>query len=56
MRGPASARFSGGSVKESDGDGNANIRFSKPITFSDFPLPEIVLYCANNTIFLPSEY
>ena len=37
-------------------DGNGNIVFSKEIEFTDFPLPEITLWFANNTIFLPSEY
>jgi hypothetical protein len=37
-------------------DGNGNIIFSMQIPFTDFPLPEIVLYFTNNTILLPSEY
>jgi hypothetical protein len=36
-------------------DGNGNIVLSKNIEFTDFPLPEITLYCTNNTILLPSE-
>jgi hypothetical protein len=37
-------------------DGNDRIVFTKPIEYTDFPLPEIALYFANNTILLPSEY
>ena len=37
-------------------DGNGNAVYSKKIEFTDFPLEEIVFYCANNTIMLPSEY
>ena len=37
-------------------DGNGNIVASKHITFTDFPLPEVKLYCTNNVILLPSEY
>ena len=37
-------------------DGNGNVVFSKAITFTDFPLPEITLWFANNTIYLPSEH
>jgi hypothetical protein len=37
-------------------DGNANICFSKPIAFGDFPPSEITFYCAINTIFLRDEY
>ena len=37
-------------------DGNGNIVFSKDIEFTDFPLPEITLWFANNTIYLPSEH
>jgi hypothetical protein len=29
---------------------------SCPIAFTDFPLDEITLYFANNTIYLPSEH
>jgi hypothetical protein len=32
-------------------DGNGNAVFSKEITFTDFPLPEIKLFFQNNTIF-----
>jgi hypothetical protein len=38
------------------GDGNDNIVFTKKIPFTDFPLAEITLWFANNTIFLPSEH
>lgn len=37
-------------------DGNYNVVFTKALEFTDFPEPEIVLWFANNTIFLPSEY
>jgi len=37
-------------------DGNGNIVYTKPIPFTDFPLPEIKLYFADNVILLPSEY
>jgi hypothetical protein len=37
-------------------DGNGNKVFEKALEFADFPLPEITLWFANNTIFLPSEY
>ena len=37
-------------------DGNSNVIFSKPLEYTDFPLPEITLYFTNNVILLPSEY
>ena len=37
-------------------DGNGKKVFEKALEFTDFPLPEITLWFANNTIFLPSEY
>ena len=37
-------------------DGNSNIRFSKEIEFTDFPLDEIRFYFSGNVILLPSEY
>jgi hypothetical protein len=37
-------------------DGNDLTLFSKGISFTDFPLPEITLYFCNNVILLPSEY
>ena len=37
-------------------DGNGNKVFEKALEFTDFPLFEITLWFANNTIFLPSEY
>ena len=37
-------------------DGNGRKLFSKKIPYTDFPLPEIVLYYTNHTILLPSEY
>jgi len=35
---------------------NENIVFRKPIPYTDFPLDEITLWFANNTIYLPSEH
>jgi len=37
-------------------DGNGGAVFQKPIPVTDFPLPEITLWFANNTIYLPSEH
>ena len=37
-------------------DGDGNVVFTKRIEFTDFPLAEIKLYYADNTILLPSEY
>lgn len=37
-------------------DGNRNIVYTKPIPFTDFPLPEIRLYFTDDVILLPSEY
>jgi prepilin-type processing-associated H-X9-DG protein len=37
-------------------DGNGRVVFEKPIPLTDFPLPEISLWFANNTIYLPSEH
>ena len=37
-------------------DGNGNIVFTKEIEYTDFPLDEITLWFANNTIYLPSEH
>jgi hypothetical protein len=37
-------------------DGNGNIVSTKEVLFTDFPLPEVTLYFANNVIHLPSEY
>lgn len=36
-------------------DGNHNAVFSKELTFTDFPLPEIVFWFENDTLYLPSE-
>ena len=38
------------------GDGNGRTVFDKTIDFTDFPLPEIVLWFTDNVILLPSEY
>ena len=37
-------------------DGNGNAVYSKAIPYTDFPLPEIVLYFTDGVILLPSEY
>ena len=37
-------------------DGNSNIRFSKRIEFTDFPLDEVAFYFTGHVIMLPSEY
>ena len=37
-------------------DGNGNMVFTKALEFTDFPLSEITLWFANNTIYLPSEH
>jgi hypothetical protein len=38
------------------GDGNDNIVYTQHIEFTDFPLDEITLWFANNTIYLPTEH
>jgi hypothetical protein len=37
-------------------DGNGKAVFTKQISFTDFPLDEIMLYFTDNVILLPSEY
>lgn len=37
-------------------DGNYNIRLSKEIEFTDFPLDEIAIYMTGSVIMLTSEY
>jgi hypothetical protein len=37
-------------------DGNGEIVFTKAIAFTDFPVAEVTLWFANNTIYLPSEH
>ena len=37
-------------------DGNGHAVFTRAIEYTDFPLPEITLWFANNVILLPSEY
>ena len=37
-------------------DGNGHVVFTKAIEFTDFPVEEITLWFANNTIYLPSEH
>ena len=37
-------------------DGNGNTVFTKAIAYTGFPVAEITLWFANNTIHLPSEH
>jgi hypothetical protein len=37
-------------------DGNGNVVFTKELEYTDFPLDEVTLWFANNTIYLPSEH
>ncbi len=37
-------------------DGNGRVVYSKDIAYTDCPLSELVLYCINSVILLPSEY
>ncbi len=37
-------------------DGNKNKLYSEELTFTDFPLPEIIVWFQNGTLFLPNEY
>jgi hypothetical protein len=37
-------------------DGDGNVVSSQELTFTDFPLPQVTLYCIDNIILLPSEY
>jgi len=37
-------------------DGNGNEVFAKRLDYTDFPLPELVLWCCDGTILLPCEY
>ena len=37
-------------------DGNGRIVYTEQIAYTDFPLPEVQLYCIDSTILLPSEY
>ncbi len=37
-------------------DGNSNIRLTKEIPFTDFPLDGIAIYCTDNVIMLTNEY
>ena len=37
-------------------DGNCNVVVSRELEFTDFPLPEVTLWFADNTIYLPSEH
>lgn len=37
-------------------DGDGRVIVTQDIAFSDFPLPEISLYCTDGVLLLPSEY
>ena len=37
-------------------DGNGREVFRQELEYTDFPLPEVQLYCTDNTILQPSEY
>jgi hypothetical protein len=37
-------------------DGNGKTVFAKEIEYTDFPVSEITLWFADNTIYLPSEH
>lgn len=37
-------------------DGNDNVLYTETITYTDFPLRTIRLFCQNNVLLLPSEY
>lgn len=37
-------------------DGNYNILMTQEIAFTDFPLPEIEIWCINRVAILPGEY
>jgi hypothetical protein len=37
-------------------DGDDNVVDSYPIPWTDFPLPGVTLWFANNTLYLPSEH
>ncbi len=37
-------------------DGDGYVVLAKALEFTDFPLPEIALWLANGTIYLPSEH
>lgn len=37
-------------------DGNGHAVYSKALTYTDFPLPEIAFYFTNDVILLPGEY
>ena len=48
-------------VKESEGvltceDGNNSTVYTKELSYTDFPFPEVTLWYTNNVILLPSEY
>ena len=56
LRDDAALGNTGNGATLSCDDGNGNIVYSKRISFTDFPLPAIILYCTDNVILLPSEY
>jgi hypothetical protein len=37
-------------------DGNGNVLYSEFIHFTDFPMPDMTLWCVDRVILLPSEY
>lgn len=37
-------------------DGNGNAVYTKQLSFTDFPLPQVSLWFSNNTLYLPSEH
>jgi hypothetical protein len=37
-------------------DGNYNVLFTKPLDYTDFPAPEIILWFSNDVIYLPAEH
>ncbi|MCX6152603.1 MAG: hypothetical protein NT007_00425 [Candidatus Kapabacteria bacterium] len=44
------------SAKLEISNGNGNILASQELEYTDFPLKEIVLWCIDNVVILPSEY
>jgi hypothetical protein len=36
-------------------DGNYNVVYRQELEFTDFPVPEVILWLENQTIYLPSE-
>lgn len=48
--------FDGATATLSMEDGNGALIYSERIEYTDFPLPEITLWCVDRVILLPSEY